>query len=138
MSQKGLRIALLILLIVGMSNAVFSQARTEVSPKFLILIETTSDGIKLTSEVGCAWKELTFTIDPDKPQGIDENGMAFFYNDKVTNNISTSAFYFIIKKTKEGISLEGRKGTSWTKLSFSCENGKCNQYIDTNGMITKS
>jgi hypothetical protein len=139
MNQKNrFNIAYFMLFILGFSNAAFSQTKMETaSPKFLILIETTSEGLKLTSVEGCAWKELTFAINQDKPQAIDDYGMTSLNTDKFTDNKSASNFYFTIMKTKDGITLEGRKGTAWTKLSFSCDGGRCYQYIDVNGMITK-
>jgi len=137
LEQKTIfRIALLIVLMIGASNALFSQTKAEAEfPKFLILIETTSEGLKLTSQEGCAWKELTFTLNQDKPQAIDQFGMTSLNADIRTNDHSN--FLFIIKKTKEGISLEGKRGTAWTNLKFSCQQGKCYQLIDFNGMTNK-
>ncbi|RYG03760.1 MAG: hypothetical protein EOO07_31585 [Chitinophagaceae bacterium] len=39
---------------------------------FSFLIETTKDGLKLTSKGGTAWKELSFSINNDKTQAIDQ------------------------------------------------------------------
>jgi hypothetical protein len=73
-----LKFSLIITFIIGASNAVFSQVNFEAeTSKFLILVETTVDGVKLTSQEGCAWKELTFTLNQDKRQAIDQFGMTF-------------------------------------------------------------
>ena len=136
--KRSFKVAYFLVLLMGVSNAAFSQTKVETAaPKFLILIETTDEGLKLTSRDGCAWKELKFTLNQDKPQAIDQFGMTSLDNDKVTIDNDLPNFRFIIKKTKEGISLEGKKGTAWINLSFSCQNGQCNQYIDGNGMINK-
>ena len=133
------RIALLVVLIAATTFPTFSQTNSEVkSSKFLILVETTSDGLKLSSNEGCAWKELAFTLTTDNSQAIDQYGMTSLINranpseDKNLDN-----FLIIIKKTKNGISLEGKEGTAWVNLSFSCPQGKCYQYIDFKGMTAK-
>jgi hypothetical protein len=133
-----LKLSLIIAFIIGASYAVFSQVNFETkSSKFLILVETTGDGVKLTSQEGCAWKELTFTLNPDQPQAIDQYGMTSLNKSKPTEDKNLASFLFIIKRTKEGISLSGKGGTAWTKLSFDCTKGKCSQYVDFNGMAQK-
>jgi bla regulator protein BlaR1 len=102
--------------------------------KFLILVETTDDGIILTSEQGCAFKKLTFTLKDDNTQAVDQFGMSSLNRDKTVKNSNLANFLFTIKKTKEGLSFEGIEGTAWKKLSFSCPKGKCYQYIDQYGM----
>jgi hypothetical protein len=134
-----IKIVLFMSFILGSSNLAFSQSviKTE-SPKFLILIETTKDGLKLTGQEGCAWKELTFTINQDKPQAIDQFGMTTLKKDQPEKEKNLSHFLFIIQKTQEGISLEGKEGTAWKKLNFSCRDKTCYQYIDYNGMTKKN
>jgi hypothetical protein len=129
------RIAISIILIIGASRLGFSQ--TEVAPKlskFLILVETTNDGIKLTSQERTAWKDLTFTLKPDNAHAIDQYGMTSLKRDQPAKDSNLSNFLFTIKKTKDGLSFEGIEGTSWKSLSFSCPKSKCHQYIDQNGM----
>lgn len=124
---------------IGATNAPLSQTESMAqSSKFLILIETTNQGLKLTSKEGCAWKELTFTIKQDKSQAIDMFGMTTVNRDNPKEDQSLSDFLFIITKTKEGISLKGKNGTAWTDLSFSCPKGQCHQYIDFNGMTAEN
>ena len=132
------KFSLIIAFIIGASNLVFSHGKigTKTS-KFLILVETTEDGVKLTSQEGCAWKELTFTLNIEKPQAVDQFGMASLNQDKPTEDKSLANFLFTIKKTKDGISLDGKGGTAWTKLNFGCDKGKCYQYIDFNGMVPR-
>ena len=120
------------------SNVAFSQTTSVTqSTKFLILVETTDEGLKLTGQEGCAWKKLTFKIKQDNSQAIDQYGMTSLNGDNHKEDKDLSNFLFIIEKTKEGISLKGQKGTAWSNLSFSCPKGKCYQYIDFNGMTEK-
>ena len=129
MKKITFRIALSAFLMIAAYNSVFSQ--TETTPeltKFLILVETTDDGIKLTGKQGCVFKELTFTLKADKSQAIDQFGMTSKEESK------GSSFLFTIKKTKDGLSFEGLKGTYFKKLSFSCPKGNCHQAIDQRGM----
>src|SRR6188768_1329736 len=100
-----LKLPLIIAFIIGASYAVFSQVNFETkTSKFLILVETSEDGVKLTSQEGCAWKELTFTLSQDKPQAIDQYGMTSLSKSKPTEDKNLANFLFIIKRTKEGIS----------------------------------
>jgi|SRR5665647_173501 len=129
MKKITVRIALSVFLMIGAYNSVFSQ--TETTPeltKFLILVETTADGIKLTGQQGCIFKELTFTLKTGNSQAIDQFGMTSKEGSK------GSSFLFTIKKTKDGLSFEGLKGTAFKKLSFSCPESNCHQAIDQQGM----
>ena len=102
--------------------------------KFRILVETTENGIKLTSEEGCAFKELSFTLMEGQSQSIDQFGMNTEQRAEKNKDKNLADFLFSIIKTKEGISLFGIKGTSWKELSFSCPESGCKQLIDENGM----
>jgi len=129
MKKITFRIALSAFLMIAAYNSVFSQTETTHElTKFLILVETTDDGIKLTGKQGCVFKELTFTLKADKSQAIDQFGMTSKEESK------GSSFLFTIKKTKDGLSFEGLKGTYFKKLSFSCPKGNCHQAIDQRGM----
>ena len=123
----------IVLLIVFMTGAFCNisaqKKNTSELSKFLILVETTNNGvIKLTCKGGCAWKELTYNITTnDSIQAIDQFGMT------TKNESQKSNFIFTIQRTKRGLSFVGIKGTFWKKLSFDC-NGNCYQTIDQNGM----
>jgi hypothetical protein len=45
-----------------------------------------------------------------------------------------SNFLFTIKRTPEGVSLEGKKGTIWPSLTFDCSGGNCFRSIDQWGV----
>ena len=119
----------------------FANAQTESvfeASKFLLLIENTKDGIKLTSRKGCAFKELSFSLKKGQTQEIDQFGMRDA-NDKVVKDDNLASFRFKITKINDGtalnVALEGIEGTTWEKLSFSVPNGS--QLIDQNGMLEK-
>jgi hypothetical protein len=99
---------------------------------FLIHITGTGDGLKLTCKKGCAWKELSFSLEKDKFQTINQHGMIS------TNSAapSISSFVLNIQRTKTGINLEGKEGTSWKRIKFSCKQNMCSHYVDQNGMTT--
>ena len=105
--------------------------------KFLILIENTEDGIKLTGKQGCAFEELTFSLKKGQTQEIDQFGM----RDKDENvreakDENLASFCFKITKMNGGsfleVVLEGIEGTTWKELSFGIPSGS--QLIDENGM----
>jgi hypothetical protein len=128
------RVLVTMIIIIGASSALFSQSNSKPKlTKFLILIETTDNGFKLKCTEGCAWTDLTFRIKADSSQLIDQYGMKSTCT-KPEKDSKLADFLFSIKKTSEGVSFEGLKGTSFTKLSFSCKTNLCHQYIDENGM----
>ena len=126
---------LLIILGIFLSLTAFSVDDTSSSEsEFLILISDTDDGLQLVCEEGCAWKELSFSLDQGKQQFIDQYGMTSL--GRPSQNDMASNFLLSIQKTEGELHLESRKGTSWTQLNFSCS-ANCIQYIDQHGMTAK-
>ena len=119
---------------VDLSSEVKSLKNADLA-RFLILVETTNEGIKLTSMGGCAWKELSFNNPGTKPQAIDEYGMTV---NKTKEESASSRFLFTISKTENGLSFQGIKGTAWERLTFSCPKGNCHQAIDQYGMTRET
>lgn len=100
---------------------------------FKIIIENTETGLKMKSLEGCAWIDLSFSLNNYRPQYIDEYGMADKGNISAVKDENIADFLIIITKTQEGINLKGVEGTAWTELNFSiANNGK--QMIDQFGM----
>jgi len=105
--------------------------------KFLLLIENTKDGIKLTSKQGCAFTELSFLLKKGETQEIDQFGMRDADDRlRVVKDDNLASFRFKITKIDDGtalkVVLEGMEGTAWKKLSFDIPSGS--QWIDENGM----
>ncbi|SCY43978.1 hypothetical protein SAMN05192588_2902 [Nonlabens sp. Hel1_33_55] len=108
----------------------------EVSRDFNIEIVSVIDNdVKLKCTQGCAWTELSFTVNNYQPQGVDAYGMT-------SNTVNTLAdvsdnlpdFKFTVAKTDNGLNLERIRDTGWNKLSFSCRS-ECNQRIDYEGTL---
>jgi len=132
-----LSIILFGMFLLGVTSGLLAQnAPTTKESKFLIVVETTNDSVKLTCKEGCAWKELSFSLELNYLQGIDQNGMASWISGKARENGNLSRFLFTITKTKDGLSFKGLEGTVWKDLSFSCSKNKCHQPINQNGMTT--
>jgi len=109
------------------------NAQTKDESKFLLLIKNTENGIKITSNKGCAFKELTFSLREGQIQEIDQCGMRNT-NDEIRKIENLASFRITIKKTKGVLYFEGIEGTTFSKLSFLCPVGK-SQLIDQNGML---
>lgn len=129
-------ISLCLLLVTGSGLPVFSQGNA--SPEiasFLILIETTDVGFKMTCEKGCAWKELTFDVNPYKPQAIDQWGMTSQgEHAKRAADANLANFLFTAIRTKEnGVNLEAMEGTAWKKLGFRDPDNYSREYVDAYG-----
>ena len=112
----GLLIAILFLT----SSDIISQVKKSADLKdFKFIIEKTDNGVKMKSSAGCAWIDLTFSLDFYSAQAVDEYGMTKLDNvsEVVDNNLAD--FLFTITKTDKGFILNGIKGTAWTELTFS-------------------
>lgn len=139
-----LKYALLIPMVFGMLLYTSSNAQEKVVnnkevkrelSEFLIVIEKENNEIKLTCQKGCAWKELSFTLIENKSQAIIQFGMVTFpRGDFIKEYSINSNFLFTLNSTENGLKLEGKKGTAWLNLSFSCPKDNCKQAIDQNGM----
>lgn len=131
-SQSLLNIALFALLILGTSSRALAQENVHVKvAKFSILVETVGDEIKLTCNDGCTWKQLSFSssINGD-PQAVDQFGWTTIPRNALKEDPLISNFLFTIKRTKEGVTLEGKEGTFWPSLTFDYVGGKCVRPID--------
>ena len=129
-------ITLYALLILGTSVRVVAQEDVYLNvSSFHILVETSGDEFKLTCNDGCAWKQLSFnsSINSD-PQAVDQYGMTTLPRNPMKKESLFSNFLFTIKRSQKGVSLEGKEGTAWTALNFSCAEEKCFQPIDEWGM----
>jgi hypothetical protein len=134
---SSFRPVLLSLLLIGVTHGLFAQNEfDEKSAGFLILIETIDSEIRLTCKEGCAWGTLSYSTVFYLPQAIDQYGMRSLKENKPDKEGDRTDFLFTIQRDKEGLALEGLKGTHWETLSFSCPQGKCKQAIDQSGMTT--
>jgi len=134
--QPLLTITLFALLILGTTARALAQGDVHVKvAKFSILVETTPGEIKLTCSEGCAWKQLSFSTSiSGDPQAVDQFGMTTIPRNALKEDPLLSNFLFTIKRTKEGVTLEGKEGTIWPSLTFDCPNGQCKRPIDGWGM----
>ena len=102
-----------------------ADAQIKRKSKFLIEIENTAYGIFITGVKGCGFSYIEFGLNEGQIQEFDRFGMRS--ND--SNRISS--FRISIKKTKDGIILEGIEGTKWKELSYTCPTG-CRQLVNQN------
>lgn len=126
--------SLIAIMVLTASTEVLAQEKKSTDLKdFKIVVEKTENGLKMESLKGSAWTELTFSINNDRPQAIDEWGMTDL--DKVSTNKDSNLadFLFTITKTEDGIVLKGIEGTAWSDLSFSLSENE-RQAIDQFGM----
>lgn len=134
-SARLYAIMLMALFLTTWSIEVLAQEQEAAAvPQFKITIERTDNGLRLQSQQGSAWKELSFNLSDNQVQAVDEFGMAEPEESNAARDNSYADYLFTITKTKDGLLLTGMEGTVWTKLSFSLPaNGK--QTIDRLGMV---
>ncbi|PLX05214.1 MAG: hypothetical protein C0595_00430 [Marinilabiliales bacterium] len=126
---------LIITIIIVAYSGLVAQTTTETDLKdFEIIIEKTTDGLKLECKKGSAWINLSFSLSDKKEMAIDEYGMSDLNRVSANKNSKLADYLITIMKTDEGIKLKGVEGTAWTKLSFTLKNGE-RQAINQFGMI---
>lgn len=131
--RKPFSAMIMALLFLVATSELIAQEKSADLKDFKVVVEKTDNGIKLKSLEGSAWTDLSFSLNSNEPQAIDEYGMTELNRVSSNKNSSLSDFLFTITKTDKGIQLKGIEGTAWTELSFSLpENRK--QAVDQNGM----
>ncbi len=124
-----------VLVLTGSSDLVAQEKKSSGLKDFKVVVEKTENGIKMQGIEGSAWIDLSFSINNDRPQAIDEYGMTNLDKISPNKNSDLADFLFTIATTKNGMVLKGVEGTAWTDLSFSLnENGK--RAIDQFGMTS--
>ncbi len=119
------------------SELVAQEKRSTELKDFKIIIKKTNEGIEMLSIEGSAWKTLSYNVNNEVPQAIDEYGMTELNKVSSLKDSNLADFLFTLTKTESGITLKGIEGTVWTDLSFSLpEHGK--QAIDQFGMINQN
>ena len=117
------------------SELVAQEKKSDDLKNFKVVVEKTDNGIKMQSVEGSAWIDLSFSINNDRPQAIDEYGMAELNKISSDKDSNLADFLFTITKTENGIVLKGIEGTAWTELKFSLADNK-KQAINQYGMTS--
>ncbi len=109
-------------------------ADNEKESSFILLFESTDNGIKIEGVKGCEFTELNFTLGDGEITEIDMYGML---NNSHAERVSDdqSSFRIAIERREGVIYLKGLRGTNFLELSFSCPVGS-KQLIDQNGMLS--
>lgn len=122
-----------VIILAASSELIAQEKKPNDLKRFKVVVEKTEHGVKMQSVEGSAWIDLSFSINNDRPQAIDEYGMTELNEISSEKDSNLADFLFTITKKENGFSLMGIEGTVWTELSFSlAENGK--QAIDQFGM----
>ena len=125
--------ALMAILFLTVTSELIAQENKSELKDFKIIVEKTDNGIKMKSNKGSAWIDLSFSLNNYRPQAVDEYGMTELENVSENKDGNIADFLFTITKTENGIELKGIEGTAWTELKFSLAENK-KQAIDQFGM----
>ena len=122
-----------VFILTASSELIAQEKKSKDLKNFKVVIEKTDNGIKMQSVEGSAWIDLSFSINNDKPQAIDEYGMTELNKISSNKDSNLADFLFTITKTENEIVLKGIEGTAWKDLKFTLlENKK--QAINEFGM----
>lgn len=118
--QRFLQNLLLVVFVSYASSEIVAQEKKATNLKdFKVVVEKTDNVIKMQSIEGSAWIYLTFRINNNSPQAIDEYGMTELNTISLEKDSNLADFLFTITKTESGFMLKGIEGTAWTDLRFS-------------------
>ena len=133
--KRPFSMILMVLFFLTATSELIAQEKKAELKDFKVIVEKTDNGIKMKSEKGSAWIDLSFSLNNDRPQAVDEYGMTELKNVSENKNEKLADFLFTITKTENGIELKGIEGTAWTELKFSLAENK-KQAIDQFGMTS--
>jgi len=132
-NQIILNLLSIVFFLAASSNLTAQEKKTIDLKDFKIIVEKTYNGIKMKSVEGIAWIDLSFNLENDQTQAIDEYGMTEVNKVSSKKDSNLADFLFTITKTYNGIKLKGIEGTAWLDLSFSLTKNK-KQAFDQYGM----
>ena len=133
--KRPFSMILMALFFLTATSELIAQEKKAELKDFKIIVEKTDNGIKMKSEKGSTWIDLSFSLNNDRPQAVDEYGMTELKNVSENKDEKLADFLFTITKTENGIELKGIEGTAWTELKFSLAENK-KQAIDQFGMTS--
>ena len=133
--KRPISVILMALFCLTAKSELIAQEKKAELKDFKVIVEKTDNGIKMKSEKGSAWIDLSFSFNNDQPQAVDEFGMTELKNVSENKDEKLADFLFTITKTENGIELKGIEGTAWTELKFSLAENK-KQAIDQFGMTS--
>lgn len=125
----------MVLFLLATTSELIAQEKKSEFKDFKVIVEKTDTGIKIKSEKGSAWTDLSFSLNNNRPQAVDEYGMTDLKNVSENKDKSLADFLFTITRTENGIELKGIEGTAWTELKFSLAENK-KQAINQFGMTS--
>lgn len=133
-TAKLLTTTFIALFVMTVSSELIAEEKNSTDLKeFKITIEKTDNGLKMQSDKGSAWIDLSISLRNNKLQAIDEYGMTQLGKVATNKNPKLADYLFTITKTKDGVTLTGIEGTAWKELSFSLQKNR-RQVIDQFGM----
>ncbi len=133
--RKPFSTMIMFLLFLTPISEFLAQEKMDKLKEFKIIVEKTDNGIKMKSEKGSAWIDLSFSLNNYRPQPVDEYGMTELKNVSKKKDENLADFLFTITKSENGIELKGIEGTAWTELKFSLAENK-KQAINQFGMTS--
>ena len=123
-NQIILNLLSIVFFLAASSNLTAQEKKTIDLKDFKIIVEKTDNGIKMKSVEGIAWIDLSFNLENDQTQAVDEYGMTEVNKVSSKKDSNLADFLFTITKTDSGIKLKGIEGTAWIDLSFSLNKNK--------------
>lgn len=131
-ANKG---AILVALLLVFSTTLLAQKKSKRElTSFKITIQFKDDVVHLTSQEGCAWKELSFPLGKSETQVIDQFGLAYTERESTMNDKDLAHFQFSIHRSIKSVRFSGIEGTSWTNFKVSYSKNEYQMNLSQNGV----
>ena len=85
-----------------------------------IVYVTSSKEVQMKCENGCAWTDLSFTLNSRKTVHVNAFGMTESMTEGNRQDEKLADFNFTVIRKSRGLAFTGNKGTKWIDLDFSC------------------
>lgn len=113
-----IKLSLMAFIFVGTNSLMAQDIKPGDLKDFKLVVENTKTGFNMQSIEGTAWKKLSFNLNTNQAQGIDEYGMTDLDQVSPKKDANLADFLFTITKTNKGVELKGIEGTAWETLSM--------------------
>lgn len=102
--------------------------------KFEIIVSKTKKGYTMQCNEGCAWKELSFSLNRFTSQYINAYGVSSKFSENEEDFNGLADFQFKVEEKKDLLQLTKLTGTNWEELSFKINENE-NYTLTPNGIF---
>lgn len=121
-----------IVALLGIDGLVPVSAQQLPVAAFSVSLEVRPNGWSARCDSGCTWREVSFECRTACDAIVDANGLVTAAELRPL----PTTFMFIVARSGDRIEASARRGTAWSRLSWTCDREPCRARIDGYGVST--